>query len=93
MKESIKMHTQKLIKNPNTKTTYLLDEEDSSVIDERQYHNITCDDTLKWFRRFGGSETAERNYTELGYRVVKLTSTSPNKEMKTIRNFSFHVNK
>ena len=47
------------------------------------------EDTLKWFRRLGGSETAERGYTERGYLIVKLTSTSPDRQNKTIRTFKF----
>ena len=92
MNMTITMNMQKLIKNPDTKTTYFVDKEETSVIDERQYNNITCDDTLSWFRRFGGSETAQRGYTEYGYRIVKLTSASPNKQHKTIREFSFLTN-
>jgi len=76
----IEMLKIKLVKNPNTKTTYL--EESRGV--------ICSDDTLKWFRRLGGSESAQRGYTCRGYRVVKLTSTSPNKQSKTIREFKFN---
>jgi len=60
-----------------------------SEITETQYNNITSDDTLKWFRRLGGTETATRGYTERGYNVVKLISTSPDKETRVIREFSF----
>jgi len=80
----------KLVKNPNTKTTYLEESRGVEEITETQYKNICSDDTLKWFRRLGGSESAERGYTCRGYRVVKLTSTSPNKQSKTIREFNFN---
>ena len=80
----------KLVKNPNTKTTYLEESRGVEEITETQYKNICSDDTLKWFRRLGGSESAERGYTCRGYRVVKLTSTSPNKQSKTIREFKFN---
>lgn len=59
-----------------------------SEITQEQYNNITNDDTLKWFRRLGGTETATRGYTERGYNVVKLISTSPNKDTRVIREFS-----
>jgi hypothetical protein len=59
-----------------------------SEITQEQYNNITSDDTLKWFRRLGGTETATRGYTERGYNVVKLISTSPDKETRVIREFS-----
>lgn len=58
-------------------------------IDFKQYNNITSDDTLKWFRRLGGSETATRNYTSRGYNVTKLISTSPDKSTRVIREFNF----
>lgn len=80
----------KLVKNPNTKTTYLEESRSVEEITETQYKNICSDDTLKCFRRWGGSESAERGYTCRGYRVVKLTSTSPNKQSKTIREFNFN---
>jgi hypothetical protein len=62
---------------------------ETKEIDMRQYNNITNDDTLKWFRRLGGSETATRNYTSRGYNVTKLISTSPDKSIKVIREFNF----
>jgi hypothetical protein len=86
----IEMLKIKLVKNPNTKTTYLEESRGVEEITETQYKNICSDDTLKWFRRLGGSESAERGYTCRGYRVVKLTSTSPNKQSKTIREFNFN---
>ena len=45
---------------------------------------------MKFFRSLGGSESATWAYTEAGYKVVKLVSTSPNKQQKTIREFTFH---
>lgn len=86
----IEMLKIKLVKNPNTKTTYLEESRGVEEITETQYKNICSDDTLKWFRRLGGSESAERGYTCRGYRVVKLISTSPNKQLKTIREFKFN---
>ena len=85
----ITMKSTKLEKNPNTKTTYLEVSTSKSVITKKQYHLITNDDTLKAFRRLGGSEHAERNYTCNGYNVTRLISTSPNKRTKHIREFSF----
>lgn len=79
----------KLVKNPNTKTTYTEVSKTEEEIDLEQYHNITNKDTMTWFRRLGGSETATKAYTSQGYKTVKLISTSPNKEHKTIREFKF----
>tara|TARA_R110000824_G_scaffold81087_1_gene203642 strand:- start:190 stop:459 length:270 start_codon:yes stop_codon:yes gene_type:complete len=88
--ETIVMTQTNLTKNPNTKTTYLVEKENTEEITPTQYRNITSNDTLKWFRRLGGSETAERSYTCRGYNITTLTSTSPNKQSKTIRQFKFN---
>jgi len=77
------------IKNLNTKTTYNTSKVIKELINERQYNNITSDDALKWFRRLGGSETAQRCYTCAGYRVYKLTSISPDRQQKNIREFKY----
>lgn len=62
---------------------------ENKTIDFKQYNNIVDPNTLKWFRRLGGSETARRNYTNQGYLVTKLISTSPDKSIKVIREFNF----
>lgn len=62
---------------------------ETKTIDKKQYDNITNVDTLKWFRRLGGSETATKNYTSRGYNVVKLISKSPDKSIEVIREFNF----
>lgn len=76
-------------KNPNTKTTYIKEVEKIKEISLEQYENITSKDTLKWFRRLGGSETATKTYTKKGYKTVKLTSSSPDKQTKIVRTFKF----
>lgn len=85
----ITLTTTKLEKNPNTKTTYIEVSKTVEDIDLEQYHNITNKDTLSWFRRLGGNETATKAYTSQGYKTVKLVSTSPNKQMKIISEFEF----
>ena len=86
---TIELTTTKQVKNPNTKTTYLNESVEVETITDKQYNNITCDDTVKWFKRLGGSESLQRAYTCAGYKVYKLTSTSPDKQNKTIREFKF----
>ena len=76
-------------KNPDTKTTYYPGETTTEIITEREYNLTTEDKTLKHFRRSGGKEHAERSYTCRGYRVVKLTSTSPSGETKITREYKF----
>ena len=58
-------------------------------LSEEQYSNYTCKDTLQWFRRLGGTETATKSYTCRGYCVTKLISTSPDKLERSIRTFTF----
>lgn len=79
-----------LIKNPNTKTTYIVEEEKTEEITREQYKNITSDETLEWFRNIGGTETAARRYTCRGYNITRLTSTSPDRQTKIIRQFKFN---
>jgi len=52
-----------------------------------KHRKITSDDTLRWFRRIGGSEYAERSYTPVGYIVTRLVSTSPDHEIRHVRTF------
>jgi hypothetical protein len=86
---TIELTTTKLEKNPNTKTTYNVVEKTVETVTDEQHRLATCNDTIHWFRRMGGTETVTRAYTFAGYEVVKLVSTSPNKQMKTIREYNF----
>ena len=79
----------RLSKNPNTKTTYIVDSKKIETVTEKQHRLTTCDDTVKWFRRLGGSETVQRSYTSAGYKVTKLISTSPDRQTKVIREYKF----
>lgn len=77
------------IKNPKTKTTYVEVEKETKEVTEKEHYLCTNSNTVKWFRRLGGKETISRAYTCAGFRVVKLISTSPDKELKTIREYKF----
>ena len=79
----------KLSKNPNTKTTYTVDSKETKEVTQEQYELITKDETCKWFRRLGGSETKQMGYTFLGYICTKLTSISPDRQTKIVREYSF----
>lgn len=79
----------RMTKNPNTKTTYIVESEDVRECTKKEHHNCTNEQTVKWFRRLGGSETVQRSYTCAGYVVTKLTSTSPDKQTKVIRKYNF----
>lgn len=89
----IQMTEVKFEKDPNTKTTYNEVDREVREITENEYNNIVSSDTMRMMRKWGGSETAQRNYTCRGYKVTKLISASPKVEgvrhSKTIRTFEF----
>lgn len=85
------MFTLKLTEERQVKSgsKFVTTEKTEKVIDSKQYNNITNSDTLKWFRRLGGTESAQKNYTSRGYNIVKLISTSPDKSERVVRIFDF----
>ena len=85
----IELTETKLTKKPNTKNAFEVVEESTKVITNENYNNIICDDTVKFFRRLGGSETLTRGYFYCGYLTYRLVSTSPDRENKTVREFNF----
>jgi len=86
---TIQLTTTKQVKNPNTKTTYKNESVEVTTITDKEYHLITNEDTVKFFRRLGGSESLQRSYTCAGYKVYKMVYTSPDRQNKTIREFKF----
>jgi hypothetical protein len=70
------------------KVTYKTTETEVKEITEKEYKNI--EDSIQFFRRLGGIETVERYYTCRGYNMTKLSSTSPSREIKTVRKFEFN---
>ena len=74
-----------------TKGAYELVDCNVSEITETEYNNITSKDTLSFFRRLGGSETATKCYTSKGYNVYRLISKSPDRQTKVVRTFDFDV--
>jgi len=75
-----------------TKNGWKLINEELREIDEKTYSLITNTDTMKFFRRLGGSETVRRGYTCNGYTITKLSSISPDKTIKLIREYQFSTN-
>ena len=69
------------------KTVYDLIETEEQEFTETQYKNYI--DAAPFFRRLGGSETLERSYTCVGYKVDKITSKSPDRTKKKIAKFYF----
>jgi hypothetical protein len=78
-----------LVKKEGTKSVFIAEETSEKTIDEKHYRNATEEGAIKFFRRLGGTETVTREYTCYGYKVVKIVSTSPNKEKRTIREYEF----
>ena len=76
-------------KKQGFKNAYQLTESETKVIDSKQHNLMTNEDTCKWFRRLGGTESITRSYTCAGYCVTKLISTSPGKQIKKVREFDF----
>lgn len=55
------------------------------VITKEIYDNMTSKETIKYFRNLGGTEKVIRK----GGRVTKLVSSSPSRDLRTIRTFEF----
>lgn len=87
--ETITLTETRLSKNPNTKTTYIVDSKETKKLTMEQHRLTTNNNTIKWFRGLGGTETVQRGYTCLGYLVTKLTSISPDKQTKVVREYKF----
>lgn len=62
---------------------------EEKVIDDEFYRNMCDEKALAFFRRLGGSEVVERGYTCAGYLMVKLMSTSPSRDERIVREFTF----
>lgn len=71
-----------------TKTVFITEEVLSEKeISEEVYNNYIT--SAPFFRGLGGSETLTKGYTSAGYKVVKIVSKNPSKDVKTIREFNF----
>ena len=64
--------------------TYKTEERD---IDKREHFNMV--DAAPFFRRLGGSETLQREYTCRGYVVTRIISTRPDRLERRIFTFDF----
>jgi len=69
------------------------DTTETEQITPEQYANINDKETQQWFRRIGGSETAQRDYTNAGYLITRLTSCCPSRQTKRVRTFKFEINR
>ena len=55
-------------------------------VTHKEYYYITCDETVNFFRNLGGTEEITRDQH---HRVLRLVSTSPCKDLRTIYSFEF----
>jgi hypothetical protein len=58
-------------------------------ITENEYTLLTDKKTIKFFRSLGGSETIKTRQTYYGMKVIYLSSISPDKSIKIVREFKF----
>ena len=79
-------------KKAGTKTVWELQSATEEEITGEQYKNATSDDTIRFFRRLGGSETVTRGYTAAGYIITKIVSISPDRQKKTVRDYTINYN-
>lgn len=69
------------------KTVFELKETETKIIDLETYEMIV--EASPFFKNLGGSEVLQRSYTCVGYVVTKITSKSPERDVKTVRKFNF----
>jgi hypothetical protein len=82
--------TLKTLKQVKTgKVTYKTVEETVTEVTAQQHRQATSAETVKFFKRLGGSEHITRAYTCGGYLPVKVISTSPDRESRTVREYTF----
>ena len=82
MENKIILTETRLIKNPNTKTTYIVESKEVTEVTERQHYLTTNDDTVKWFRRLGGSESIRFGFMS-AWRMRKVFSATLHKTCVT----------
>lgn len=66
-------------------------ETETKKITKEFYRNIVDPQAIRFMRNLGGIETIQKNYTCFGYIPVRILSTSPSKEKRTIRTFKFEL--
>ena len=83
----IKLITEKYELKKGRKTVFEIKETETKIVDLKTHKMIV--DASPLFKRMGGSEVLERSYTCAGYVVTKITSKSPDGDVKTVRKFKF----
>lgn len=62
-------------------------EEEQHFYNEQYVINVIG--AKKFFTNLGGYERQDKGYTKYGYRVIRVTSISPNREFKSVYEFDF----
>lgn len=75
----------KITNQEKTGTTWKTTGTEEKEIDFIHYSNIV--DAIPFFRNLGGTETVTRKYTKFGLIPIKIISTSPGRNERTIREF------
>lgn len=70
-----------------TKGAYKLTEIETEEIEDRNVKLL--EESCKYFRRLGGSETLTYGYTCQGYKPIKLISKSPDRKTKRVRTIEY----
>jgi len=60
---------------------------ETKEINREFYDNMTSEETCKFFRRLGGSETVTRCYTSAGYIPIEIISCDPSRTVRKVRTF------
>lgn len=81
------MTKERQIKKPGTKTVWQTTDTETRTIDEATHTRIV--NAAPLMRRLGGSEYLDRCYTYRGYKVWKIISTRPDKQVRSVYRFDF----
>ena len=83
----IELTTINKVKKAGTKTVWLEDKVITEEITWEQFRNILS--SMQSSIDQGGTETLIRSFTNNGYMPIRLTSTSPDKQKRTIKKFEY----
>jgi hypothetical protein len=87
---NILMNTKVYKKKGNTKTVFILVNEDNVNINEDYYDNLTNPINIKQWRQIGYNYRVTKNYTCRGYKVIKISGFDPKKTTKFVVTFKFN---
>lgn len=86
---NVKMKSETYHKKRGTKTVWFLKTTEHKTIKRSEYAKLTCNETVRFFKKIGTKETRIFGYTIHGYQCTKLTSTDSEGKTKLVRTFKF----